>query len=558
MDETSNGPDLNSKLIESFLRAKQIYKRQPPTRHYRSIKREILRYMCASRAVQMAAMEDHLELLRKCGHYAELVIVSGIEMKLIRIKAAKHIFEQCKKSGTLPKDAKFVDSVVDLSDIEDNNRYYGGFIFIPSIASHFCIHGRMTSSADAAHCEGKGPQSYGTTFEVVTYDTNYNIVPIAFAHFVGAECHQYWSNVFRACKNIDGFDIPDRTVVVDQEKSIDTSFKEIFSHAKMFLDPMHVKKNMGSKLGRFKASGISYYEQALRAPSKEEVDRIIEYYSDEQKTYLKSFEKPELYTAYSNLQDNVESSQSAESQMRSSIRNQIRTVEPQQMLVNLVLTQRSNFWKRKADALKTNKPVPPRVEAQIATLIQRSRVYQNTVNFVDGSDLMEATVKSYTNGSQSRLVRLSIEKQKVPSCCAYSKVKNGYPCLHGMAVLTEKHGRTNIHNFIDKRHLSMKWKDQYENVSFDLPTQADVDRIMVHAKVIVAKGENVRIPKALPPPRGRPVKGAGKRKKGWYERGPEAAKRRAYGCALCHQDDHNRLQCPLAQLYDNSQDSHLV
>ena len=82
------------------------------------------------------------------------------------------------------------------SDIDDFERYFGGFIFVPSITAHFFRIGRRKGSADAAHCEGKGPQSYCITFEVVVYDTNFNILPILFAHFDGEECHEYWYSVF--------------------------------------------------------------------------------------------------------------------------------------------------------------------------------------------------------------------------------------------------------------------------------------------------------------------------------------------------------------------------
>ena len=190
---------LNSKSIASLVRAKQIYKRDPPKSHYRAIRREILRIMSAGRAVQMAAMEGYMKLLEGCGHKCELQVVTGIEMKAIGVKAAKHIFEQCKKGKTVPSNATFQEDMVTLDDIKDDESYYAGFTFIPSIAAHFCKFGRTTGSADAAHCERKGLNSYGTTFEVVVYDANYNIVPILFAHYVGAERYDYWHNVFQKC-----------------------------------------------------------------------------------------------------------------------------------------------------------------------------------------------------------------------------------------------------------------------------------------------------------------------------------------------------------------------
>lgn len=105
-----------------------------------------------------------------------------------------------------------------------------------------CSTARKTGAVDAAHCKGLGTQSYGTTFEAILYDTNNNLVPILFAHHVGSECGDIWRTVFKAMKCIDGFDVPDRVTVVDQEKSIDAEYKTVFEHAKHFLDVLHVKK----------------------------------------------------------------------------------------------------------------------------------------------------------------------------------------------------------------------------------------------------------------------------------------------------------------------------
>lgn len=43
------------------------------------------------------------------------------------------------------------------------------------------------AAGDAAHWHAVGPQSYGTAFEVVTYDKNMHLLPLVFAHFVGPE-----------------------------------------------------------------------------------------------------------------------------------------------------------------------------------------------------------------------------------------------------------------------------------------------------------------------------------------------------------------------------------
>ena len=69
------------------------------------------------------------------------------------------------------------------------------------------------------------------------------------------------------------------------------------------------------------------------------------------------------------------------------------------------------------------------------------------------------------------------------------------------------------------------------------------------AKLLVVSGENLSIPLGLPPPRGRPVKNAGMRRKGWFERGPGAAKKRSYACSLFRNATHNASECPLRQVF---------
>jgi len=146
-------------------------------------------------------------------------------MKKQRRKAARHIFEQCKKAKSIAPDAICNNEVVDVSDITDHEEYYGGFIFVLSVAKHFCLTDRTTCAADAAHCDGVRPQSYVTTFEVVGYDTTKPLFPLAFGHSLGPEFLETWIPMFSACADIEGFDVSFRTTVVDQEKAIDRAYR---------------------------------------------------------------------------------------------------------------------------------------------------------------------------------------------------------------------------------------------------------------------------------------------------------------------------------------------
>lgn len=235
-------PNISTREIATIIKAKQIYRRQPSQRHYRAVRAELMAHMTKSRAVQMAAMGGYMRLLRDLGHTAHLLEMTGVEMKAVRVKSAKFIFEQSKKAGLLPEHAKFDADCVVLDDISDASMYYAGFVFVPNIARHMCDTGRKTCSADAAHCQGVGPQSYGTTFEVVSYDGNNHVTPLCFAHYVGTESAESWETVFNAIGEVDGFDVAGRVTVVDQEKGIDCAYRKLMRHATLFLDVMHLKK----------------------------------------------------------------------------------------------------------------------------------------------------------------------------------------------------------------------------------------------------------------------------------------------------------------------------
>lgn len=553
LGDVSEDPNVTTRMISNLVSAQGIYNRQPSINHFRKVRQEVMHMLSASRAVDMAALQGFAELLNRFGYQVNVHTMSADEMRATRVKAAKHIFQQCKKAGSLPKDAMFDDNVVSLSDIKDGFTFYGGFTLVMPVASTYVLKGRKTAAADACHCDGIGPQSYGTLFEVVTYDANNHILPLVFAHFVGSECEEYWTSVFNACKSLPGFDITERTTIVDQEKSIDTAYRKVMERAKLFLDPLHVKKNMGPKLGSEKAVGLSLYERAVRAPSQAEVDNLVAEYPEAQRLYLGKFPKSELYRAYSSLEDMHVTSQGAECEMAASLRNHIRCVEPQKMIHKAILSQRSSFLERQQRAVSHSGPVPPSIEQHIAKLIGKSKVYRSSIVFTAGTNQTEATVRSVTNGSQLRTVKFTEVLNSPPCCCAYSADGTGFPCLHGVSVICEKHGIRNVHKFVDSRHHTAAWKLVYENVTFPVPPQFEVDAVLAKAKRLVLNGDNLQVPKALPPPRGRPVKHAGKRRKGWYERGPNAKKQRSYSCSLCHKEDHTAPNCPLRQLFEPTQ-----
>lgn len=251
----------------------------------------------------MASIEGYMDLLRLEGHKLELNTVSGLVMKDIRMKEAELIFKQAQKGGKIEKESVLDARTVDLSDINDNERYYEGFVFVPRIAEHMCRYGRLTSTADVDQCQGAGPQSYGIYLEDTVYESNNQLAPLVSSHHVATENRETWHNVFTACHCILHLDRPWRVTILDQEKSIDLSYRSTMYHAPTFLDNHHVKNNMIPHVGSQKSSAADLYEKALRAPSNKAADASIRSFGPKTTAYCSRFSKKELYRDYSDLED---------------------------------------------------------------------------------------------------------------------------------------------------------------------------------------------------------------------------------------------------------------
>ena len=540
--------ELTAKQIASIIRGREIYSKLPDMRFFREVRRIIHDSLTIRRAEQMASLPQLQDALQNCGHQLKVYTASAEEMRETRVKSALFIFQQAVKGGFLQHEDVFDENDVDVSDIKEGENYYSGFLFVPSVASTLVKSCRMTCSADAAHCQGVGVQSYGTILRCAVYDANNHLNTICFAHFVGTESRELWGRVFEAVKEVHGFDISRRVMVTDQEKGIDSAFDDVFGSAKQFYDMMHVKKNMLPTLGCEKSTAPYLLKQAIWAPTKSMCDGIIAKFGPKQAAYLGRFCKSRLYRSYAGMEDIVTTSQGAESQMRAAITNRIRSTEPQQMVWNLLRSTQKRLMQRKERVLKFDKPVPAHIEEHIAKLIEDSKPYQNTVNFLDNTDMMQATVASRKDCSVLRHVIIN-EPGRPPFCCVYSRSGNGFPCLHGIAAICVKHDSSHVYKYIDQRHTTQRWKEQYHNLSFDLPTQEDVDTMVEKARQSILNGTSIRIPVAIPPPRGRPPKTASKRLKSWYERGPTSGRKRQYSCALCGESGHRRNKCARKQSF---------
>ena len=286
---------------------------------------------------------------------------NATEMRAIRMKAAKFIHKQKVKGGTLPAGDVFDESEVYTADIVDGEYYYSGFTFQSALAMRYAGNGLKTAFADASHMEGKGFSTYGTFYEIGTYDQNRSLCSIVCGHSIAPECKEEWVLRFEAAANVPGYDVLGRVTLVDLEKSIDTAHDETMKNATKFNDERHVIKNMNAKLGpKEKATGPALYSKALRAPSKREVELIKASYGPAQRAFLEKYPDSELYRAFSpGLKDTIVTSQGAESSMNAALANKIRCSEPMAMIMRIAETQQRKFNANKVQCTGFGRSVCP-------------------------------------------------------------------------------------------------------------------------------------------------------------------------------------------------------
>lgn len=65
----------------------------------------------------MDSLNGYAELLRKAAHTVQIFSCSGTEMKKIRGKAARFIFNQLEKDGFIQMDEIFEPDIFDTDDI---------------------------------------------------------------------------------------------------------------------------------------------------------------------------------------------------------------------------------------------------------------------------------------------------------------------------------------------------------------------------------------------------------------------------------------------------------
>lgn len=138
-------------------------------------------------------------------------------------------------------------------------------------------------------------QSYGTVFEISVYDTNNRIVPLFFSHSVGTDRSYTWGTVFEDLKEVDRFDCDGRTTIVDQEKALESTLRSAFAECNIFMDMLHVKKNMAPSIRTEKTTGLHAYKTKVRATLPSITSVWTDQYGAKKEMYMYIFPMSGIY-----------------------------------------------------------------------------------------------------------------------------------------------------------------------------------------------------------------------------------------------------------------------
>lgn len=161
---------------------------------------------------------------------------------------------------------------------------------------------------------------------------------------------------------------------------------------------------MAPAVGAEMTAAIALNVIAIHAPSENIFNSNKENYGPKKTQYLCRFPNYEILCSFSVLEDRVTSSQGAKSEINTSIRKSIRVVVPKKVLIKVIDTQRSDFLKRKSASVQCGVHMPPHIEQHIARIIRQSMQKQDSVHLVDGTNLIDATVQSQLDPSNTRCV----------------------------------------------------------------------------------------------------------------------------------------------------------
>ena len=507
-------------------------------------------------------LENYLAALEECGWHTKLFSKSGAELKPVLIQKAKEDFERAarqrrqeteapsssrstqwkdKDSAYEPEpepDAFDVDRVPGLREmlerVEEQGRYFYGFVLIPPWAAHVLERCAPKAVAiDAGHCS---EEQKGVILEIVISDANRQNVSLAVAHFADNESDRIVDPFFEFASKHLALNRAEVAIHKDGGKPFISARKKHMPHAKALLCEKHAKNNI---LEKVKVPGaVEKYGFMVNATTSAKYNfwrqqapaRLLEYLETrrlpESELFLAPFAQAggKTQATMSTLKRSDPSnppvvkprttSGFVESEMnanKSGLWGSIRHSTPTEMLVKVCEKMVQTNASHQADAGKCATKAPPKVMHMLAVLEKTATERRHKIEPI--GEQQDGQAKVYPD--MLRSPSLYNVTQLAPATCSCGLPHiTGFPCIDLVILAKKALGATDFTGLLQKSDTTKQWQQQYDfNFALCLPATA---------VVFMQPPTSLLFPIFAPKPSGAPRRA---RYKSWQENLTKTARR---------------------------------
>ena len=508
-------------------------------------------------------LENYLAALEECGWHTQLFSKSGAELKPVLIQKAKEDFERAARRrrqeteapsssrstqwkdkdsayepSPEPDDAFDVDRVPGLREmlerVEEQGRYFYGFVLIPPWAAHVLERCAPKAVAiDAGHCS---EEQKGVILEIVISDANRQNVSLAVAHFVDNESDRIVDPFFAFASKHLALNRAEVAIHKDGGKPFISARKKHMPHAKALLCEKHAKNNI---LEKVKVPGaVEKYGFMVNATTSAKYNfwrqqapaRLLEYLETrrlpESELFLAPFAQAggKTQATISTLKRSDPSnppvvkprttSGFVESEMnanKSELWGSIRHSTPTEMLVKVCEKMVQTNASHQVDARKCATKAPPKVMHMLAVLEKTATERRHKIEPI--GEQQDGQAKVYPD--MLRSPSLYNVTQLAPAMCSCGLPHiTGFPCIDLVILAKKALGATDFTGLLQKSDTTKQWQQQYDfNFALCLPATA---------VVFMQPPTSLLFPIFAPKPSGAPRRA---RYKSWQENLTKTARR---------------------------------
>ena len=508
-------------------------------------------------------LENYLAALEECGWHTQLFSKSGAELKPVLIQKAKEDFERAARQrrqeteapsssrstqwkdkdsayepSPEPDDAFDVDRVPGLREmlerVEEQGRYFYGFVLIPPWAAHVLERCAPKAVAiDAGHCS---EEQKGVILEIVISDANRQNVSLAVAHFVDNESDRIVDPFFAFASKHLALNRAEVAIHKDGGKPFISARKKHMPHAKALLCEKHAKNNI---LEKVKVPGaVEKYGFMVNATTSAKYNfwrqqapaRLLEYLETrrlpESELFLAPFAQAggKTQATISTLKRSDPSnppvvkprttSGFVESEMnanKSELWGSIRHSTPTEMLVKVCEKMVQTNASHQVDARKCATKAPPKVMHMLAVLEKTATERRHKIEPI--GEQQDGQAKVYPD--MLRSPSLYNVTQLAPAMCSCGLPHiTGFPCIDLVILAKKALGATDFTGLLQKSDTTKQWQQQYDfNFALCLPATA---------VVFMQPPTSLLFPIFAPKPSGAPRRA---RYKSWQENLTKTARR---------------------------------